>query len=901
VTAVRPAAPAVPAPPPPPAPVAEPEPELASITLRVPDVDSASGQRVALSVDPGGRTRLYAKIRNASGIVDNYTLSVVGINDEWVTVMPNPVYLVPFGSAGNYEQEVTIELHPPRAPEAISKIYELQVVAQSAAHNREAAVAPFVLGIQPYEDYEPKLKPEKATGRRRAYYDVTVKNKANAPVKVALGIKDPEDLLVGEFPVRQVEVPAGEALTTKFAVKPPRQIWIGRAIEHRFEVLAKTGDAGEELLAESAPVAALAEEGGEGGGARELAGKQAESVLGGVQGPKFSGGAQGLSVKGPKASLGKPKVPQKDFDPLKELKKKSAAGGGAAMAPMWTGPLLPTQAVFRQKPWIPRWAAFLVLALLLIAVLIYLLLPRDVAVPDVKGKSYFDAQKAITEAHLTLNPVTTKKTVTNVKPGTVLDQTPRPGEKVSKGTLVSLVMTVGVNTKKVPNVTGKTFLEADKIITKAGLGVGPTNPTPPQPTFLVKTQIPAADAPAKDGTLVQLFLVPPKGGPSGPSGPSGPNGKPVPGPGPGPGGAIIVPAIGKGDLTGYAQGVAKLGLVPKQVGQFNDTVPPGKLFGTDPPPGTKVAKGSTVSLLVSNGIPQIAMDDGRNVFLVDGATGKRVGTIAKSPQIEKQPAYNFAGNAIAFIQGAVSGGVLKTVIMLSNRDKPNSPAQPLSDPSDNFHTPAFAPTPDANVLAGLRFRGKDGDLCLGPVDKGGWHPGCFNDPSFDATEVVHWDPSGKAIYVRGVTLNAQGLATGFGIVEYTTKKAFDPTPADWKKKGFVTDTSDPRKGVIDAAVSPDGKTLAVIANFETPTFSLYLTKPNDWSLSQAKLVPAGQVCKVNWRSDSQELVVTKASDCQPGSGTPFDVYRVNAKDPSRQKHVASGANDPVYQPPPPAK
>ena len=137
-------APATPAPPPPPAaspaprtptlrqpvapvpaaPGAEPDP--AAISLRLPDGDRGdSAQTLAVGVEPGGRARVAGLVRNQSGIVDNYELSVLGLPAEWWSISPDTVYLAPFGTSGTYEQEVEIHLHPPRAAEAEARIWEL--------------------------------------------------------------------------------------------------------------------------------------------------------------------------------------------------------------------------------------------------------------------------------------------------------------------------------------------------------------------------------------------------------------------------------------------------------------------------------------------------------------------------------------------------------------------------------------------------------------------------------------------------------------------------------------------------------------------------------------------------------------------------------------------------------
>ena len=100
---------------------------------------------------------MLALVRNQSGIVDNYELSVRGLPDDWWSIFPNTVYLVPFGTSGTYEQEVEIHLHPPRAAEAEARIWELQVAGESKAYNRQAAAAPLHLGIQPFEEFKTKL------------------------------------------------------------------------------------------------------------------------------------------------------------------------------------------------------------------------------------------------------------------------------------------------------------------------------------------------------------------------------------------------------------------------------------------------------------------------------------------------------------------------------------------------------------------------------------------------------------------------------------------------------------------------------------------------------------------------------------------------------------------------
>src|SRR5829696_7905840 len=243
-TAPQPAVPAAPVTPPPPAAPAQPaEPDPAAISLRLPEGEQVNlGETLAVGVEPGQRAHVLALVRNQSGIVDNYELSVRGLPNDWWSIYPNTVYLVPFGSNGTYEQEVDIHFHPPRSAEAESRIWELEVVGESKAYSRQAAAARLHLGIQPFEEFKTKLSPERASGRKKAQYDVAVSNTANAPVTVALDAADADNELAYRFTPATLEIPPGQSVASRMLVKPPRQRWIGRPEEKRIQVFTKTGE-----------------------------------------------------------------------------------------------------------------------------------------------------------------------------------------------------------------------------------------------------------------------------------------------------------------------------------------------------------------------------------------------------------------------------------------------------------------------------------------------------------------------------------------------------------------------------------------------------------------------------------------------------------------------------------
>ncbi|MCW3063446.1 MAG: hypothetical protein JWN32_618, partial [Solirubrobacterales bacterium] len=214
-------------------------PDQVMLTLRTPDQEGSTGQPIFTAVDAGGRTSVFVFIRNQSGIVDNYDLRVEGLPEEWWTIFPNTVYLVPYGTAGNYEQEVEVVLHPPRAADAEARPWAFNVVVLSKAHNAQASSPQGTLTIHPYTDIESELTPDRATGRRKATFELAVANRANARTGVDLVANDDEGVCDIQCPEPQVVVEPGETVTMPMVVHAPKRILVGRPLDRRLQVSAQ--------------------------------------------------------------------------------------------------------------------------------------------------------------------------------------------------------------------------------------------------------------------------------------------------------------------------------------------------------------------------------------------------------------------------------------------------------------------------------------------------------------------------------------------------------------------------------------------------------------------------------------------------------------------------------------
>ena len=202
-------------------------------------VTATTSRRSRTAVEPGQRERVLALVRNQCGIVDNYELAVEGMPDDWWSVFPDTVYLVPFGTGGTYEQEVEIHLHPPRSPEAEARLWELQVVAHSKAHGRRGRRGAVRAGrssrtrtrshqAAPGARQGPPQGPLRRLGREQGQRAGAGRARGLGPRRRAG--RSAFDRPPGRDPARAT------ASTTTMRVKPPKQIWIGRPLEHRFEV-----------------------------------------------------------------------------------------------------------------------------------------------------------------------------------------------------------------------------------------------------------------------------------------------------------------------------------------------------------------------------------------------------------------------------------------------------------------------------------------------------------------------------------------------------------------------------------------------------------------------------------------------------------------------------------------
>jgi serine/threonine-protein kinase len=206
-----------------------------------------------------------------------------------------------------------------------------------------------------------------------------------------------------------------------------------------------------------------------------------------------------------------------------------------------------------------------------------------VAVTDVVGKPVADAERLLQEQGF----VTERRYENNAADkDIVFDQDPNGGENAPKGSTVVLHVSQGEQTVRVPRLVGLSQTDAEDEITSQGFKVGKVDQQPNDsvPAGQVIAQDPKSGDQAPPGAAINLVVS---------------SGKEQ----------VAIPNEAGKDQAVAANDLGRAGLQVNTKQEASSTVPDGKVIRTEPPAGTKVDKGSTVTMVVSTGPAQATVPD----------------------------------------------------------------------------------------------------------------------------------------------------------------------------------------------------------------------------------------------------------------------------------------------------
>jgi hypothetical protein len=455
---------------------------------------------------------------------------------------------------------------------------------------------------------------------------------------------------------------------------------------------------------------------------------------------------------------------------------------------------------FRQRAWLPWWLPIALAVLAMLLLLAWKLIPRTTEVPDLRGaKSPFAAQKMLTAAGLKLDPNPQKKVSARAAPGTIVGQDPAPGEKIEKGSAVTVVQAVGSAMRTVPSIVGLSAQDADRTLRERGLVLGTVQPQPAALDAKIAAQVPDAGVRAKEGTAVNASLdlgTKP--------------GKTVPEKKGGAGAAAAGPAGGAGGA------------------------------GKDP---------------VAPRTSRLAFDDGVDLWTWDPAGGAATpfttsGTPAR-PAIE--PAWSADGSQLAYMRIGAGG---RGRIYVADIEAGESSGRPVDLGKGDNHRPSISP--NGGLLAYIREDGRDGRVCLQPNDGRAHAASCLDADGWTLSGQPAWSPDGRSMLVIA---KARGDQSSSGVIQFVTSAPGSPRSSDWypASEGLALTIANPNS----VAWAPDGRQVAVMASPDGNRYHLFLVPADEAGITGTQHpVPDVSGCEAAWRTDGK-LTVSVYDCVQP--------------------------------------
>jgi serine/threonine-protein kinase len=223
------------------------------------------------------------------------------------------------------------------------------------------------------------------------------------------------------------------------------------------------------------------------------------------------------------------------------------------------------------------------LALAAFALWYFLLRSTDVTVPSVIGRKSAAATRILEAKGFEVNT----RFVKNRAPfDTVTEQDPTPGDKAKKHSKVTLTISSGPGTVKVPSVAGLSVAQAKKRLKEAGFRVSSLERfSDSVPSGAVIGTNPDTGTAVKQGSIVKLLVS------------KGPN-------------LVSVPPVIGLDRAAAENAITNAGLTA-QVEQRDDQAPSNQVIDQSPDSGTQLGLGSTVTIVVSTGKVKVNVPDVR--------------------------------------------------------------------------------------------------------------------------------------------------------------------------------------------------------------------------------------------------------------------------------------------------
>ena len=217
-------------------------------------------------------------------------------------------------------------------------------------------------------------------------------------------------------------------------------------------------------------------------------------------------------------------------------------------------------------------------------------------VPDVVNMTVVEAQASLEEKGFEVE--LEERYGNDVKPGTVMEQSPKAGEKRKQGSTIYLTISKGAELKTVPEIIGMSLSKAENLLKDEGYAIGKiTKKFDSSKTVgIVLEQFPKAMDKAPKGSKINLVVNE---------------------------GEKTVPNVVGQKLATAKQLLEKEGLVVGSTSYTKNQADKDTVLSTDPVPGSHLSEGAKVNLTLSSGGSD-SMDSVYVDFVVPGTQEQHV-------------------------------------------------------------------------------------------------------------------------------------------------------------------------------------------------------------------------------------------------------------------------------------
>ncbi|HVC82456.1 MAG TPA: hypothetical protein VNL35_18370 [Chloroflexota bacterium] len=189
-------------------------------------------QPSALSLGPNAPpAQVMVTIHNRTAVVDQFTLSIEGLEDSWYTAPTTPVALFP-----GAREVVRFTVHPDATARAGG--YPFRVVVHSTVDegSRGEVLVNLTLTANPQFDLD--MNPKKVIGRK-GRFTLSLRNTGNTSLSLDLQATDDEENCVYQFRPEEVTLEPGRRQSVILTVRPQRSGFVGQRKDYAFQVTAK--------------------------------------------------------------------------------------------------------------------------------------------------------------------------------------------------------------------------------------------------------------------------------------------------------------------------------------------------------------------------------------------------------------------------------------------------------------------------------------------------------------------------------------------------------------------------------------------------------------------------------------------------------------------------------------